>query len=367
MGRACAANMGAPSSATSLQPMASLAGLLTILPAAAGFIARQSPEDGDFFSDRVTPVPPSPCKADLRYDNVCASQPRWSAFGDPWKPLRRPRQIVHDSERLKRDFWAEMGSNARLGYAFYETWMKIFDLQAVDLLATKETWTADDTRMLSDIANGTKLVGVDGSEQEITTEHMIKLLPRVRDLDWKVYNGNLAIVGNGADLANSSLGAEIDSHSQVVRFNNLVDARLNRVDTGLKQTMHVVNANVEGREDLPVFDLEFAWPGRAWCSRLLTGGRHLQRPVTELYMFRPTGFCRMPKDAASFSRGFLFFWLYGSLWKDPTLYGFADPTGHHYDNKKKVHEPFLLAEHALYRALAKQTRLSTNATLPKQA
>lgn len=187
----------------------------------------------------------------------------------------------------------------------------------------------------------------------LTTAAFAARLPSLRDLA-RLLQRRIAIVGSGGSLEGAGWGASIDNHSEVARFNDVV---INAADTGARTTIHVVNRWVRGTSSLPLFDLELVNPWDSYCWRFHRAGRYaklrasasLQSPP--VFLIRPSTKCGLRDVADFFTRGFMFYWLVGSLFQETDLYGFVGSSTAHYGKGDQVTEPYLHFEHLVYRKL----------------
>merc|ERR1712224_298718 len=108
---------------------------------------------------------------------------------------------------------------------------------------------------------------------------------------------------------------------------------------------------------VPLFDLETTSPWRSYCSRM--SGRFANHNGS-VFLIRPSARCALPKEIVSFSRGFMFYWLLGRLYKNVDLYGFhgkqhyaSEHVGKGmYGFKSAVGEGSLIFEHLFYHIVA---------------
>lgn len=270
-------------------------------------------------------VPPKmncPWKGYYRED-ICYQQPRDQVFLEVHKKQRLARRGLINMTKLDEDVWADLaGMDQAYKEDFFEAFKAIRHLQAADVLATKETWTQFDSEFLRQLTKGANMIGMNN-----ITEPDLRIvksrLPRLMDLHHQLRNFSVALVGGGSGVFKTRLGTEIDSHDHVVRFGKMRD--LHEYTTGLKTTMQVVNAKEEGSNDVALFDFDQGSVLRSYCTRLFEGAKHERAKSRPLFMFTPTAWCKMPKEFASFSQQFLFFWFIGSLSDDVSLYGFSEP------------------------------------------
>jgi len=208
-----------------------------------------------------------------------------------------------------------------------------------DMFAFKETWTDIDTEELR-LLDGGENIFVKGA---LTTEAFADRLPSINDLAYLLAQRDVAIVGNGRTLRGH--GREIDNHSVIVRFNHLVAGALGRVDTGLRTHVHVVNAKIrkDAGPGVLLFDLEGKYTWRSYCRRY-----SWDKDLKKTYLVRPSARCAFPRFE-SWTRGFVFYWLLGSLFEQVDLYGMSEADGsYHYKSKFGMLELFTHFEHALY-------------------
>lgn len=227
-------------------------------------------------------------------------------------------------------------------------WDQISHLSGEHVFALKETWTDTDTQLLLALDRS----GGFGK----STEDIRQKLPSIKDFERIILSkSGFASVGSGSTLKGGRMGALIDRHGDVVRFNNLVGHALDAKDTGTKTTIHVVNQLVKGEQGLPVFDLETVGLWNSYCNRKWLHGQWRDHDGL-LFLLRPSARCGMPEQIGSFSRGFLFYWLVGSEVQHMDLYGFegnihyvSPETEDLYASGHFLLEPYLKFEHLLYK------------------
>eukprot|EP00929_Paragymnodinium_shiwhaense_P060253 TRINITY_DN30113_c0_g2_i1.p1 TRINITY_DN30113_c0_g2~~TRINITY_DN30113_c0_g2_i1.p1 ORF type:complete len:525 (+),score=85.80 TRINITY_DN30113_c0_g2_i1:435-2009(+) len=230
----------------------------------------------------------------------------------------------------------------------YEQLQRLAEAQVADVLAFKETWADHDTHMLAglDPADGAFARG------KLTTASVQERLPSLLDFRaWVHRQSSMAVVGSGQVLRNTTFGLDIDAHEEVVRFNDLIPERIkmNATEIGRKTTVHVECAKVAPMKSPSnlEFDLEWNTPWLSWCRRMHWGGEFSGDAAKALYLVRPAALCSLAEPVAQFTRGFLFYWFIGRLFKDVDLYGFAGTK--HYQSDDEVFEDFLSFEHMVYR------------------
>mmetsp|Transcript_7364 Transcript_7364/g.13052 ORF Transcript_7364/g.13052 Transcript_7364/m.13052 type:complete len:616 (-) Transcript_7364:194-2041(-) len=221
-------------------------------------------------------------------------------------------------------------------------------VDARKVLAFKETWTQEDSEMLKKIGQ----VRDGWTDGPFTQKKFVAQLPSISILEELLNAGPMAIVGAGPSLTKK--GDDIDGHPTVVRFNNHIGTELNNRDTGMKMTVHVINGQVDFDNEPGVlhFDLESTFPGSSMCKRWHRT-EHVEPPKSEVtILFRPSAVCGLPEAMASFTRGFLFYWLVGRLAEHSDNYGmgFRDGLTHRVKDESMVNERFLEFEHGLYKA-----------------
>merc|ERR1712048_859993 len=96
-----------------------------------------------------------------------------------------------------------------------------------------------------------------------------------------------------------------------------------------------------------------------------------------VFLIRPSMKCSIGDNADFFTRGFIFYWLVGSLFQETDLYGFVGSGTAHYGSGKHgkhVTEPYLHFEHLVYRKLkelqdhrAKSSLLAEQSPLPSNS
>jgi len=214
-----------------------------------------------------------------------------------------------------------------------------------DIFAFRETWSDADTELLRKL-DPTAWAWTSGN---LTTEGFRERLPRLEDFHRLVLEDSIAIVGGGDSLSEAGLGPEIDSHRTVARFNEIVGRKLVPQETGEKTTIHIVNSKVApvGDPNVAEFDLETDTVWRTYCGRMHTFGEFAD--VTEKpFLIRPSAHCTLSRHGAKkWTRGFLFYWFIGRLFKGVDMYGFSG-TGH-YHNPDPIYEHNLGFEHLFYR------------------
>lgn len=149
---------------------------------------------------------------------------------------------------------------------------------------------------------------------------------------WTALKGsNMSIIANAP--VGSGRGDEIDSFPEVCRFNNFASKNLGAEhNTGIRTTMHVVNAFVPIGWTATTFDLELRHPSCSWgrftarktCPSAAQQLHHAP-PDVKLVLMRPTIAAYFEKhcNGKSFTRGFLFFWLIGRHARQVKLFGFG--------------------------------------------
>merc|ERR1712048_32229 len=81
------------------------------------------------------------------------------------------------------------------------------------------------------------------------------------------------------------------------------------------------------------------------------------------YLLRPSAKCSLRDTADFFTRGFVFYWLVGSLFEEADLYGFVGSGTAHYGTGDQVTEPYLHFEHLVYRKLKELNDRQTEPSL----
>eukprot|EP00446_Apocalathium_sp_SHHI-4_P035966 CAMPEP_0177323350 /NCGR_PEP_ID=MMETSP0368-20130122/16699_1 /TAXON_ID=447022 ORGANISM="Scrippsiella hangoei-like, Strain SHHI-4" /NCGR_SAMPLE_ID=MMETSP0368 /ASSEMBLY_ACC=CAM_ASM_000363 /LENGTH=401 /DNA_ID=CAMNT_0018783117 /DNA_START=15 /DNA_END=1220 /DNA_ORIENTATION=+ len=243
---------------------------------------------------------------------------------------------------------------ARLREKFGETDSRAIDMfkelsafEAGDILAFKETWREEDTQLLlkMDTRNGSWVEG------ELTTEGIKARLPSISALDDFVARRSLAIVGGGSSLEGQGLASEIDVHPEVVRFNYFPK---DATDVGNRTTLHVVNRWVSPAGIPVLLDLEMCNAFDSYCFRFSKYAiyPHAHTP----WLIRPTARCAMSQTIDQFTRGFMFFWLVGSLLEEVDMYGFVSGGMKHVQRgqlfaSNDIGERFAVFEHKVYREI----------------
>jgi hypothetical protein len=232
----------------------------------------------------------------------------------------------------------------------FEALQRLSELKAQDIFAFRETWTDLDTELLRGLDEGAGGFVPDG---ELTTEAFAARLPSIEELK-RVINGGagsltgLAIVGGADSLTGRGLGQEIDSHAEVVRFNEIVGEKLVPEETGIRTSVHVMCSKVAPLQDTAVLEIDLetdtAW--RSYCGRMHSGGEFANvtdRPL----MIRPSAHCVISAGhMQSWTRGFLFYWFIGRLFGSVDFYGFSGSG--HYNNPQPIWEKWLPFEHLFY-------------------
>jgi hypothetical protein len=232
----------------------------------------------------------------------------------------------------------------------FEALQRLSELKAQDIFAFRETWTDLDTELLRGLDEGAGGFVPDG---ELTTAAFAARLPSIEELK-RVINGGagsltgLAIVGGADSLTGRGLGQEIDSHAEVVRFNEIVGEKLVPEETGIRTSVHVMCSKVAPLQDTAVLEIDLetdtAW--RSYCGRMHSGGEFANvtdRPL----MIRPSAHCVISAGhMQSWTRGFLFYWFIGRLFGSVDFYGFSGSG--HYNNPQPIWEKWLPFEHLFY-------------------
>mmetsp|Transcript_25445 Transcript_25445/g.58625 ORF Transcript_25445/g.58625 Transcript_25445/m.58625 type:complete len:511 (+) Transcript_25445:59-1591(+) len=231
-------------------------------------------------------------------------------------------------------------------------------VDARHVLAFRETWTSEDTRML--LAMDRFPEG--WTQGKFSEEKFRSYLPSISLLEDYLDRGTgaIAIVGGGPSVAGH--GGLIDAHPVVVRFNDHVGKTLVAGDTGRKMTVHVLNKEVDFQNEKNVLhiDLESSLPGVSMCKRWHQSWAHSELPGDQLtLLLRPSAVCALGGGLDGFTRGFLFYWLVGRYFQTVDMYGMSDADGTwHYEKPHPMHkqttevvkEVFLSFEHHLYKA-----------------
>jgi hypothetical protein len=182
----------------------------------------------------------------------------------------------------------------------------------------------------------------------LTTEAFAARLPNFQDLDAAI-GESLAIVGGANSLKGAALGQEIDGHSKVVRFNDIVGSRLVPEETGSRTSVHVMCSKVAptGDPDVLELDLETGTVWRSYCGRMHSAGEFANVTRKPL-LIRPSAQCVLGRGGADgWTRGFMFYWFIGRLSQRVDMYGF-NGTGH-YNNSQPIWEKWLAFEHLFYK------------------
>lgn len=193
-------------------------------------------------------------------------------------------------------------------------------------------------------------------------------LPSTLDLESLIGKRQLAVIGSSSSLEEAarvrpSLAAEIDAHPAVARFNHFYQ-HLQPDVTGSRTTLHVANAWPEPVEGVPLVDLETVYPLASFCRRMHRSGA-ARRPFhgegaagAPTFALRPSARCGMDHQVIHFTRGFLFYWLLGSLHEQLTLHGFSGGSAHYYGSAD-VLERYLGFEHFVYDLLGDLDRAAS--------
>mmetsp|Transcript_105709 Transcript_105709/g.340961 ORF Transcript_105709/g.340961 Transcript_105709/m.340961 type:complete len:358 (+) Transcript_105709:78-1151(+) len=300
----------------------------------------------------VEPAEQAPAKCPWRgryREELCFLNVKDAYYQDLHASQRVKRHGVLNITKLKENVWEDLADEPEMRADFFESWEKIMSLQAADVLATKETWTEYDTELLQKLVKSYRFVGKKHTSA-VTSKLVKSRLPKLKDLHGFLKNGSVAMVSGRSRPQGAMLGAEIDGHSQVVRFDRIARGSLEAKRTGVKHTMQVVGAKERGDPSVPLFDLDTTSFLRSYCQRLFEGGEHERaKDSPRPFMFTPTGFCKLPKDLESFSRPFLFFWFIGSLSDTLSMYGFYDPNMSRYNGAR-----YARAEMAVIKRIGEQ-------------
>mmetsp|Transcript_43385 Transcript_43385/g.137179 ORF Transcript_43385/g.137179 Transcript_43385/m.137179 type:complete len:403 (+) Transcript_43385:50-1258(+) len=225
----------------------------------------------------------------------------------------------------------------------------ISGLEASDVLAFRETWTEADTELLRklDSRNGSFTDG------ELTTEGIRLRLPSLKALEDLTARKSFAIVGSGASLEGKHLAADIADHAEVARFNNFPT---DTEDLGNRTTLQVVNRWIEPTDGLQIIDLEMSNSFDPYCFRLSHQGAWAARDDSIPWLVRPSARCALAESIAGFTRGFIFYWLVGTLFEEVDMYGFVGGGKDHIKRgqtsaERPVQEPFVEFEHKVYREI----------------
>ncbi|CAK0829250.1 unnamed protein product [Prorocentrum cordatum] len=131
-------------------------------------------------------------------------------------------------------------ANQHLYEEAFEALQRLSELKAQDIFAFRETWTDLDTELLRGLDEGADGFVPGG---ELTTEAFAARLPSIEELKRVIRHGSrrwgktgLAIVGGADSLTGRGFGQEIDSHAEVVRFNEIVGNKLVPEETGVRSS-----------------------------------------------------------------------------------------------------------------------------------
>merc|ERR1712048_1024045 len=107
------------------------------------------------------------------------------------------------------------------------------------------------------------------------------------------------------------MGRAIDELSVIVRFNHLFGDARQLGDTGLRTHVHSVNAKIvkDAGSGVFLFDLEGKHAWRSYCRRY-----SFDNDLKKSYLLRPSARCALGQ-IEFWSRGFLIYWLVGSLFE----------------------------------------------------
>lgn len=291
------------------------------------------------------------CIADSDYYASLLSAAR-ERSGAPRRPVLGDGQELLESMRGELDalqvppfgYFADQHLGQRAA-GFFESLRKV---QAHDVFAFKETWTDEDTEILRslDDASGGFTDGL------LTTENFRERLLSIKELDELIAKKRIAIVGGGRSLDSGKHGQEIDDHPVVARFNDMIGSKLNAQITGNKTTFHIMNNWISPPDEPNVFqmDLESTALQDSYCKRMNLHGQFAKH-TGKMVLLRPSAYCGL-EGLGHFTRGFIFYWLVGSLFETADLYGMGDEDSRfhaHGGTASTVAEPFLEFEHLLYR------------------
>eukprot|EP00928_Gymnodinium_smaydae_P079711 TRINITY_DN63570_c0_g1_i1.p1 TRINITY_DN63570_c0_g1~~TRINITY_DN63570_c0_g1_i1.p1 ORF type:complete len:389 (+),score=71.46 TRINITY_DN63570_c0_g1_i1:90-1256(+) len=255
------------------------------------------------------------------------------------------RPVLADgSEILKIMEQVLQNSTAPKAAEFLEVFSDLRHLEARDALALKETWTQKDTELL-------RAINSSHAAFPASTKALRARLPTAKDLKRALGNRkSIAIVGNGPSLAGH--GHSIDEHHTVARFNRMVGDMLDERNTGKRTDIHVTNWQIAwlDKAHLHHFDLEAEHVAYSYCRRFKIGGDiDTSSHASKIFLLRPSVVCGLRGTIGKFSRGFLFYWLVGSLFEHMDLYGMGvQDDNAHFTHKGKVTERYLPFEHLVY-------------------
>mmetsp|Transcript_1062 Transcript_1062/g.3928 ORF Transcript_1062/g.3928 Transcript_1062/m.3928 type:complete len:644 (-) Transcript_1062:22-1953(-) len=218
------------------------------------------------------------------------------------------------------------------------------------------------------ISDALALAGIE--DPQAATEELVKALPK--DIPADLCAGtDVALVGNSSSLLGSGLGARIDSHAAVIRFNLAEAGGEYAQDVGMQTTAlatsDVVRANVNdgftslGTDETPRVQLAPNRPDRlpeyyaSYYARLCKGAGGATQAE---FLIRPRAFARLwswihataaenggKRKRLQVSSGLAGVALALSFRSPPTLYGFEDDVrnsvcphgGHYFERDIKCH------------------------------
>jgi len=275
---------------------------------------------------------------------------RWTLASAPG-PFERP--LLGNGSRLQQELENVRSSfNAKRDEAL-GAFQRLRHVTAWHALALKETWSDEDTEFMQrlDPQRGAFVPG------KLSTAAFAEQLPSMENLSSLIAQKDIAIVGSGPSMQGQ--GADIDTHPIVVRFNDMIGNRLTPNATGMRTTMHVMNVHVDPPPEPGVLqlDLESTVPSASYCQRMHKFGKfHHADQASKVLFFRPSAICQLP-HLAGWSRGFLFYWLIGSLFEEVSMYGMRKGDGRVHCSECPTHdlvaEPYLDFEHEIYDVIAR--------------
>ncbi|XP_051797736.1 beta-galactoside alpha-2,6-sialyltransferase 2-like [Acanthochromis polyacanthus] len=104
-------------------------------------------------------------------------------------------------------------------------------------------------QLYCDLKRRTRIRTVDGTQEPFSSLGWARLVPpRPLDQIWTPQYRTCAVVTSAGSILNSSLGAEIDSHDAVLRFNSAPTRGFER-DVGNKTTLRIINSQIVSRPE----------------------------------------------------------------------------------------------------------------------
>lgn len=159
------------------------------------------------------------------------------------------------------------------------------------------------------------------------------------DIHQQITDKKIAIVGNSPNLINKGLGAEIDKHDFVIRFNQCFSKHSVSNDIGTKLSLWVIAPDFRGDYQTPEFATMIAGPAMLWKLQHWDFIRECKLPVTDLPL--STWRAAVSQVNAPPSAGLLTLtWLkQQGLLKNCTMFGFGFAGSGQYHQALPKHQP----------------------------